>query len=105
MKETPDYGISRLSLYVSYFFWDFFLRQLSQYAFILWDLRILSSLEKRDRFLGRADPAAAAEGADFTGVTPRSSRVISAISSSSFLFLFSSVSSANSNILRLSLGI
>jgi hypothetical protein len=84
---------------------DFFLRQLSQYAFILCDLRTLSSLEKRGRFLA---PAALAVVFGFAaigwlGAWPLSSRVIWAISSSICFFLFSSDSSANSNILFRSL--
>ena len=44
-------------------------------------------------------PAASTEGRTFLAAPPLSSRVISAISASSCLFLFSSDSSANSNIL------
>ena len=85
-----------------------FLRQLFQYSFIRFERRSRSSLVNRVRFWEAFEGAAGflAFEDDFrVSVLPRSSRLISAISSSIFFFFNRSDSRASSRILRRSFGI
>ena len=91
-----------------YLVFALFLRQLSQYSFIRFDRRSRSSLVNRVRFWEAFEGAAgflAFEDGFRAAVLPRSSRLISAISSSIFFFFNRSDSRASSRILRRSFGI